>query len=179
MKELDNFFKRAKKDPQLISKDGIPIKDDINGLIIRRTPAIEDERGELVEVYRPSWGISEKPMAYSYYLVVRPKVIKGWVLHKEQDDRIFIISGVQRWVFFDNRDNSSTYKNIVSITVTEHSRALIIIPAGVYHAVQNLGDRDATYFNIPTNMYNYENPDKYRLPLKNDLIPFDFGSTLT
>jgi dTDP-4-dehydrorhamnose 3,5-epimerase len=174
MNESDSYLEKAKKDPQLITKDGTPIKDEIEGLIIQRTPAIEDERGEVVEIYRPQWGISDKPMAYSYYLVVRPKVIKGWVLHKEQDDRIFVISGVQRWVFFDNRKESSTYKNIVAVTVTDHNRALIIIPEGVYHAVQNLGDTDATYFNIPTKLYNYENPDKYRLPLKNDLIPFNF-----
>lgn len=176
MSASEKYLQKAQKDPQLITKEGKVIKDEIDGLVIRRTPAIEDERGELVEIYRPSWGISDKPMAYSYHLVVRPKVIKGWVLHKEQDDRIFVISGVQRWVFFDNRKESRTHKNVVSFTVSDHNRALIIIPEGVYHAVQNLGDTDAAYLNIPTKLYNYENPDKYRLPIKNDLIPFDFGS---
>jgi dTDP-4-dehydrorhamnose 3,5-epimerase len=28
--------------------------------------------------------------------------------------------------------------------------------------------------NLPTRPYNHEDPDKYRLPLKNDYIPFSF-----
>jgi len=28
--------------------------------------------------------------------------------------------------------------------------------------------------NMPTRQYNHENPDKYRLPLDTDLIPYDF-----
>jgi dTDP-4-dehydrorhamnose 3,5-epimerase len=29
-------------------------------------------------------------------------------------------------------------------------------------------------FNLPTWPYDHADPDKYRLPIKNDLIPFDF-----
>lgn len=167
-------FTIAKKDPQWITQDGNVLMEKINGLIIHRTPAIEDERGELVEIYRPTWGISDEPMAYAYFLLMRPKVIKGWVIHELQDDRIFVMGGVQRWVFFDNRPDSTTYKNLVSVTISERNRALIIIPKGVFHAVQNLGTTEATYFNIPTKEYDRDNPDKFRLPLKNDLIPFNF-----
>ena len=49
-----------------------------------------------------------------------------------------------------------------------------MIPKGVFHAVQNLGQTEAVFINLPTRAYNHEDPDKYRLPLKNDLIPFSF-----
>ena len=51
----------------------------------------------------------------------------------------------------------------------------MIIPRGVYHAVQNIGTTEALFVNMPTRPYNHGDPDKFRLPLKNDLIPFDFG----
>lgn len=149
--------------------------DKIDGLIIQRTPPIEDERGELVEVYRTSWNISSDPLVYAYFVTIRPKAIKGWVVHKLQDDRLFVIKGVQLWAFFDNRESSPTYKNFFKTTITERNRALIIIPKGVYHAVQNIGIEEAQFMNLPTKPYDRLSPDKYRLPIRNDLIPFDFN----
>jgi dTDP-4-dehydrorhamnose 3,5-epimerase len=162
------------KDKQLISLDGKVLQDEIEGLIIHRTPPIEDERGEVVEVFRSSWNISTEPMVYAYAVTIRPQAIKGWVFHKLQDDRIFVNRGVQLWAFFDNRENSPTYKNFMKVTVSERNRAMIIIPKGVYHAVKNIGTEEAQFINFPTMPYNRASPDKYRLQLKNDLIPFDF-----
>jgi len=164
----------GKKDKQLISMDGKVLQAEIEGLIIHSTPPIEDERGEVVEAYRPSWDISSAPMVYAYAATIRPQIIKGWIFHKLQDDRVFVNRGVQLWAFFDNRENSTTYKNFMKITVSERNRALIIIPKGVYHAVKNIGTDEAQFINFPTMPYNRASPDKYRLPVKNDLIPFDF-----
>ena len=171
MKTVDGI-----KDQQLISEEGEVLRDKIEGLIIHRTPPIEDERGELVEIYRSTWNINSAPLVYAYFATIRPKKIKGWVVHKLQDDRIFVIKGVQLWAFFDNRPDSPTYKNFFKTTITERNRALINIPKGVYHGVQNIGTEEAQFMNLPTQPYDRLSPDKYRLPVKNDLIPFDFYS---
>jgi dTDP-4-dehydrorhamnose 3,5-epimerase len=55
---------------------------------------------------------------------------------------------------------------------------LVIIPHGVFHAVQNVGNSDALFFNLPTRPYNHAAPDKYRLPLDPDQIPYRFDSSL-
>ena len=60
------------------------------------------------------------------------------------------------------------------MVVSELNRSLIIVPPGVIHAVQNVGNVDAVFINFPTEPYNHAQPDKHRLPLKNSLIPFDF-----
>jgi len=70
--------------------------------------------------------------------------------------------------------DSPTYRLLNVLTISERHRALIVIPRGVYHAIQNIGERTATFINMPTAPYNHADPDKYRLPLKNDLIPFAF-----
>ena len=168
----------AVKDEPLISKEGKILRKEIEGLIVKLTPTIEDERGELVEVYRPSWGISApSDLVHAYYTTLRPGVIKGWVVHKFQDDRIFVFQGTQNWAFFDSRPESLTYKNVVKFTFSERNRALIIIPKGVFHAVKNVGAQDTMFINLPTKAYDRESPDKFRLPVKNDLIPYDFSDT--
>jgi dTDP-4-dehydrorhamnose 3,5-epimerase len=74
------------KDRQSVSPEGEPISRRIEGVVIHRRPLQEDERGELVEIYSPEWGIHSHPLVYAYFFSIRPRQIKGWVLHKLQDD---------------------------------------------------------------------------------------------
>lgn len=163
------------KDQQTVTPEGKPIHQQIADVVIHRRPLHEDERGELMEVYNPAWGIHPDPLVYVYMATVRPNSVKGWVMHMKQDDRVFVISGVMRWALFDNRPQSPTYKVLNVFTVSERNRALLTIPKGVFHAAQNVGLQDAHFINMPTRAYDHADPDKFRLPLKNDLIPLDFG----
>ena len=155
------------------------MKRRISGLVIRPAKTHLDRRGELVEIYNPDWKLHRAPMVYAYQASIRPGQIKGWVVHRKQEDRIFTSSGVQRWVFFDDRKGSRTRGLINHFTFSERSRVLMIIPIGVWHAVQNVGETEAVFMNLPTRAYNHADPDKYRLPLKNDLIPFNFNDETT
>jgi len=96
-------------------------------------------------------------------------------VHEHQDDRLFLNLGVTRWVLFDARPASPTHKHLNQLVFSERNRVLLIIPRGVYHAVQNIGTTEVLFLNMPTRPFNHGDPDKFRLPLKNDLIPFDFS----
>jgi dTDP-4-dehydrorhamnose 3,5-epimerase len=50
--------------------------------------------------------------------------------------------------------------------------ALVVVPPGVWHGLQNLGTIDALVLNCPTEAYNYADPDHYRLPHDADQIPY-------
>jgi dTDP-4-dehydrorhamnose 3,5-epimerase len=50
--------------------------------------------------------------------------------------------------------------------------ALLRIPAGVYHFVRNIGDDEIVFVNLPSRPYDHEDPDKFRLPFDNSLIPY-------
>ncbi len=162
------------KDHQTVTPEGKPVNAQIEGVLIKRLLIHEDERGELCEVYNPAWGIHEAPLVYVYQAMIRPKKAKGWIVHRKQDDRLFISLGTIRFALYDDRVDSPTYQQLNVFTVSDRNRSLVVIPRGVYHALQNVGENDAYYVNLPTNPYNHADPDKYRLPLKNDLIPFAF-----
>jgi dTDP-4-dehydrorhamnose 3,5-epimerase len=100
--------------------------------------------------------------------------VKGWVVHLEQDDRLFFALGRARLVLYDGRQDSPTFKRLNRFESGDLNRALIRIPAGVYHAVRNVGAAEVFYYNMPTKPYRHENPDKFRLPLDNDIIPYKF-----
>jgi dTDP-4-dehydrorhamnose 3,5-epimerase len=163
------------KDEPSITADGQSLKPLIVGVKVRYQRAIEDPRGEITEVYRPSWGVNDAPLVYVYQASIRPGVTKGWLVHQRQEDRLFHIMGTTHWALYDDRPDSSTRGLLNQFVFSEKNRGLLVIPRGVYHAVRNIGVSDAIYMNMPTRPYDHGDPDKYRLPVKNSLIPFSFG----
>ena len=58
--------------------------------------------------------------------------------------------------------------------ISEQERCFVTVPANVWHADRNIGDRDVVVVNFPTIPYDHSAPDKWRLPLDTDLIPHRF-----
>ncbi|MEO7719265.1 MAG: dTDP-4-dehydrorhamnose 3,5-epimerase family protein [Capsulimonas sp.] len=126
-------------------------------------------------MYSPAWGIHPEPLVYAYQVRINRGQGRGWVVHAKQDDRIHHCVGTLHWAFYDDRKDSPTYGMLNKITISERNTALVIIPQGVWHAVMNVGNIDAIMINLPTRVYNHADPDKFRLPFHNDLIPYDFS----
>ena len=167
---------RATKDVATVTAGGARIRDRIAGVEIRRPPTHADERGTLCEIYDARWGFSEDPLVYVYHVTIRPGQIRGWVVHLKQNDRLFAYQGVLKIVLYDARADSETCGLLDVLHLGSHDRALVSIPAGVYHAVQNVGDGEAAFVNLPSAPYDHDDPDKYRLPLDNDVIPYRLTS---
>ena len=75
-------------------------------------------------------------------------------------------------VLYDGREDASTHGLVASVVLSHHRRRLMNIPAGVWHANRNLGETDVVIVNFPTIPYDHSDPDKYRLPLDTDEIPY-------
>jgi dTDP-4-dehydrorhamnose 3,5-epimerase len=165
-------LEQAKKDNASVTTDGVPLQEQIAGVQLRRPPTQADERGTITEIYDVRWAFTDDPLVYVYHVTIRPGQVKGWVLHVEQNDRLFAYSGLIRVVLYDARTDSETYGRVNVFHIGGHDRALLGIPAGVWHAVQNVGDQEASFVNLPSQPYLHEDPDKYRLPLDNDVIPY-------
>lgn len=162
-----------RKDFQLATQEGAR-REPIDGVRIREARTIPDDRGTICVAYDPRWGFTEEPMVYCYEVTIRPGAIKGWILHETYDDRLFLAAGSVRWVLFDERPDSPTRGKLSEIFFDEHHRSLLRIPRGVWHAVQNVGATDSRMINFPTEPYDYESPDKTRLPIDTDRIPYRF-----
>ena len=176
MPEQAPSLAEPRPDVQTVTPAGERVQSLIEGVRVRPAVTHPDERGELCEIFNPAWGVHEAPLVYVYTSSVRPGRIKGWVLHRLQDDRIFALLGAFKIVLYDARPQSPTHGMVNEIFVGERNRALVVIPAGVFHAVQNVGTTDAVFVNMPTRPYDHANPDKYRLPIDTDEIPYRFDT---
>jgi dTDP-4-dehydrorhamnose 3,5-epimerase len=169
---------QAQKDSSTVTPDGIRKLNLIEGVQIRPAVTHVDDRGTVTEIYSPAWGVHESPLVFTYQLTIRPGKVKGWALHHTKDDRLFLSQGNVKFVLYDDRPGSPTYKRINEFYVSEYHRSLIVIPAFVWHALQNVGSSDALLVSMPTQPYNHSDPDVYRLPPNNDLIPYRFEDGL-
>lgn len=164
------------KDPATVTASGEKIERLIEGIIVRRSPTIEDERGEISEIYSENWQINPSPLCYAYMTMLRPGWVKGWVYHLIQTDRLAIVSGHVKFILWDPREDSPTYNSINEIYISERNRGLLIIPPLVIHAVQNIGRTDAYFINLPTVPYNHADPDKYRVNPKD--VPYSLNKKI-
>ncbi len=102
-------------------------------------------------------------------------MVKGWGLHKEHEDRYFVLSGELELVLYDPRPESSTCGKMCRVYLSGSRPRLINVPKFVWHADHNIGTSDVVVVNFPTIQYDHSSPDKYRLPLDTDLIPYSFA----
>ena len=105
------------------------------------------------------------------FVTIRPGQVRGWVRHQRQDDRVFIAAGSARIVLYDARDHSPTRGEVNVLLLGSQRRAVFTIPAGVYHAFENIGPDEVAFIDMPNHPFDPEHPDTARLPLDNSVIP--------
>ena len=160
-------------EPQTVRPDGSRLGDLIDGVTVRTAVTHADERGQLCEVFSIEWGIGEGAAPYVYEVVLRAGSVRGWIVHLEQADRLFLSAGTCKVVLYDAREDSPTLGLINEFHLGDHRRGLVHIPPGVVHAVKNVGSGDARFINVPTRPYRHEAPDKHRLPRDTRAIPYE------
>lgn len=163
---------QAKQDVETVTPDGEPVMRLIDGVKIRYATTQIDGRGTLCEILRPDWGFHPAPFTYVYQFSIRPGMCKGWHQHHQHDDRIFLSQGTVKVILYDPRPNSPTFGVVNEICRSDTHRSIMIIPQFVWHAHQNIGDKDALFISMPTRLYDHKSPDVFRLPLDNDVIPY-------
>lgn len=164
------------KDTPSVTASGASLQALLSGVTCRDATTHSDDRGSVCEMFDPRWQWHPAPFAFAYFFTLRPGRIKGWGMHMRHEDRYFIMFGDVEIVMYDTRPDSSTRGLISKVVLSEHHRRLVNIPAGIWHANHNIGTKDAVVVNFPTMAYDHADPDKFRLPIGTDQIPFSFDN---
>jgi dTDP-4-dehydrorhamnose 3,5-epimerase len=146
----------------------------IEGVRVKPLRMIPDERGRLMELLRSDDEIFIK-FGQVYMTTVYPGVVKAWHYHKKQYDNFVAIRGMIKLVLYDAREDSPTRGEINEFFIGEWNPQLVQIPPGVYHGFKGISETEAIVINIPTEVYNYAQPDEYRLDPHTGGIPYDWA----
>ncbi len=146
----------------------------IHGVAIKKLRVIPDERGFVMEMLRCDDEIFQK-FGQVYLSVAYPGVVKGWHYHKKQTDNFVVVKGMLKVVLYDQRKDSPTYGKINEFFMGERNPILLVIPPLVVHGVKAIGTEPGYLINCPTEPYNHEQPDEFRIPPHGGEIPYDWS----
>jgi dTDP-4-dehydrorhamnose 3,5-epimerase len=147
--------------------------DYIHGVKVRNLRLVADDRGWLMEMLRSDWEEFEK-FGQTYVTACYPGVVKAWHYHKHQTDHFICVSGMAKVVLYDARDDSPTKGRINEFIMGGLNPILVKIPNLVYHGFTAVGGQTAIIVNVPTELYDYEKPDEYRIPYDDPSIPYSW-----
>ena len=145
----------------------------IEGVKTKTLRLIPDERGRLMEVLRCDDEIFQK-FGQAYMTTTYPGVIKGWHYHKIQSDNVVVVYGMVKLVLYDAREGSATKGEVNEFFLGVHNPMLVQIPHGVYHGWKCIGSEEAIVINVPTEAYDYQKPDEFRVPFDSPDVPYDW-----
>jgi dTDP-4-dehydrorhamnose 3,5-epimerase len=85
-----------------------------------------------------------------------------------------VVKGMMKIVLYDNREGSSTRGEINEFFMGIHNPLLLQIPPLLLHGFKCISDEEAMVVNCPTDTYDYETPDEFRLDPHQNEIPYEW-----
>ena len=146
----------------------------IEGVEIKQLTKHADERGYLMELLRCDDAIFQK-FGQAYVSLNYPGVVRAWHYHKKQDDYLVAVKGMVKVALYDAREGSPTQGQVDEFFLGEQNNILLKIPVGVMHGYKTVGTEPCLLINFPSEPYDPQQPDEYRLPWDTDQIPYDWN----
>jgi dTDP-4-dehydrorhamnose 3,5-epimerase len=146
----------------------------IHDVVIKKLVTHVDDRGYFREVLRDDDGLLRR-FGQTAVTKTYPGVIKAFHWHHHQDDLWYVVDGMARIVLFDRRSGSPTCGVTQVIYAGDDNPVLVLIPAGLAHGYQVLGNKPVLLFYHVTQAYDPARPDEQRIPFDDPDIGFDWS----
>jgi dTDP-4-dehydrorhamnose 3,5-epimerase len=150
-----------------------PPRGQIDGVVVKPLKVIPDDRGRLMEILRSDDEMFSK-FGQVYMTTTYPNVVKAWHMHRLQTDHMCAVVGMFRLALYDAREGSLTKGTLQEVYMGVHQPVVVRIPPGVYHGWRCVSEHEGMVVNVPDLVYDYDQPDEYRLPPDTDEIPYEW-----
>lgn len=172
--ELAGMLPGAIRREQSVTNDWHILRRSIDGVAVKEVRSVLKQNGYLTEIYRRDWQLDGTDVDQVFQIVLNPGVVEAWHMHARTVDRFFASTGRVKIVLYDARRESPTYQLVSEYLIGTERPALLIVPPGVWHGVQNISDETAVVLNLVDHAYVYEGPDHWGLPADTEEIPYRF-----
>ena len=146
----------------------------IAGVKVKPLRLLCDERGWLMEILRADQGDLFTTFGQVYVSATYPGTVKAWHYHRRQVDNFACVAGMVKLVLVDTRDDSPTLGAINEFFIGSQNPTLVQVPNLVYHGWKCISLEAALVVNVPTEPYNYADPDEHRLA-PHGTLPYDWS----
>lgn len=165
------------KDQPHITPGGTITADRISGVVVREGSNIVTRNGHTTELFSSPWDIPVESVRHVIHVSLKPAAVSAWHLHERQTDQIVAVDGMIKVVLHDPREDSPTEGQTDVLHLSPMRPTLVVIPPGIWHGVQNMLPAGfSSFVNLFDRPYEHGDPDEWRLPERNDQIPYDFST---
>lgn len=128
---------------------------EIKDVVAYPLKKFKDDRGWLAELFRHDEIDEEFYPSMAYISVTEPETQRGPHEHVDQADLFcFIGTGNFKLRMWDNRADSPTFQNVLTLIVGEDNPTAVIVPKGVVHAYKNESATEkGVVINCPNRLY--------------------------
>ncbi len=146
----------------------------IHDVVVKKLATHSDDRGYFREILREDDNLL-RHFGQTSITKTYPGVIKAFHWHNHQDDIWYVASGMARVVLHDRREGSPTKGVTQVVYAGEDNPVIILIPSGIAHGYQVLGNQPVILFYHVTKAYDPKNPDEERILWDDPEIGFDWS----
>ncbi len=146
----------------------------IHDVVVKELITRSDDRGYFREILREDDNLL-RHFGQTSITKTYPGVIKAFHWHNHQDDIWYVASGMARVVLHDRREGSPTKGVTQVVYAGEDNPVIILIPSGIAHGYQVLGNQPVILFYHVTKAYDPKNPDEERILFDDPDIGFDWS----
>jgi dTDP-4-dehydrorhamnose 3,5-epimerase len=146
----------------------------IHDVVVKELITRSDDRGYFREILREDDNLL-RHFGQTSITKTYPGVIKAFHWHNHQDDIWYVASGMARVVLHDRREGSPTKGVTQVVYAGEDNPVIVVIPSGIAHGYQVLGNQPVILFYHVTKAYDPKEPDEERIAWDDPEIGFDWS----
>jgi len=144
----------------------------IAGVVIKPLKRFPDERGIVMHILKAT-DEEFKGFGEVYCSGVYPGVIKGWHLHEKITLNYVVLTGMIKFVLFDERENSPTHGVIQEIFMGEQNYVRVTVPPGIWNGFKGIGTEPALVCNVIDQPHDEK--EMRRCDPHHNHIPYDWA----
>jgi dTDP-4-dehydrorhamnose 3,5-epimerase len=125
----------------------------IDGVTIRPLPQFFDERGKIMKMMQSSDAGFDR-FGEIYFSVVNPGAVKGWHVHDIMTLNYAVVSGMIKFVLYDDREGSPTRGEFQEIFMGPENYVLVTVPPKVWNGFKGVSEQPAIVANCTTHPHD-------------------------
>jgi dTDP-4-dehydrorhamnose 3,5-epimerase len=107
-------------------------QNSIDGVVVHDLTPHHDSRGNLVEIFRESWNLGDRPVQFNA-VTSAVGVLRGVHVHVRHVDHLVLVSGRMIFGLHDLRPWSPTARRSRQLELDTTTPRAVVIPVGVAH----------------------------------------------
>ncbi len=146
-------------------------EQNIHDISITPLKIYEDQRGKLLHMINRNSN-NFRDFGEIYYSYTNFNIVKGWYRQKNNFSNFVVLFGEVKFVFFDDRKQSQSYKTVQQVKLSINNYCLLTVPPKIWYSFKTTIGEFSILSNLIDTPYKPSEVEKASLDFKK--IPYNW-----